>query len=461
MALKFKNGLVCLGLILFVCLAPAQSYVDPYGYVYNPGGDNGLKQTVWQTITTAADLNGRADMLPFYSSYAGWTPWLRPLADPPQGKLRNLAAIPTKPRFTLTGKVWPAAPGQASICLWEDDKLAAMSLGIDDNEAPDVPFWLALDQSRRYGKLNLTWNLIVGRGLANYIKGATNVMGTWDLWNKVHSQGYHLASHSMSHAADPVAGDGWPGWAWEVAESQALLDKYITGQKTKMHACAGATVPAFLFLPPQQGSCQPYRNAIARFANSTRVLNNNEQMINRANMIDYLNINALAAAQGRNFCGPLAKTTARLENCLDPASAYYRGWACIFIHWANQGKTWDTDPMYVAYGKALDFYNQHRDDLWTGFMDDVALYGQERDTATLTSQIDAGQLQITIQLNSQMDPATFDYPLTIKVRLPDSWSVVTAAQSGYAIPTQIVNYQGANYALVKAIPDYGPIVLTP
>ena len=34
-----------------------------------------------------------------------------------------------------------------------------MSLGIDDNNAQDIPYWKEL--SKKYGKLNITWNLIV------------------------------------------------------------------------------------------------------------------------------------------------------------------------------------------------------------------------------------------------------------------------------------------------------------
>jgi len=37
----------------------------------------------------------------------------------------------------------------------------------------------------------------------------------------------------------------------------------------------------------------------------------------------------------------------------------------------------------MLFGKALEFFAKHRDDIWSGCIDDVAMYGQERDTATL------------------------------------------------------------------------------
>jgi hypothetical protein len=184
-----------------------------------------------------------------------------------------------------------------------------------------------------------------------------------------------------------------------------------------------------------------------------------------ANQIDYFEIHSTTAVQNVVDGADPKFAEDNLNNIFaaDPNSPYhkyYRGWANTFIHFINGGKDFDTNPYYMAYGKVLTFYNDHRADLWTGFFDDVATYGEERDTATLTTTASSDS-KITLALTDKMDPTIFNYPLTVKVRLPTSWQGAQATQGGKPAPTQMIAHEGANFALVKAIPDQGPIDLTP
>ena len=165
-------------------------------------------------------------------------------------------------------------------------------------------------------------------------------------------------------------------------------------------------------------------------------------------MIDYFHIKATTAPVPYIVD---SKDTNRPEQSLNnlfaadpkhPCHKYYRGWANVLIHFINQGRTFDTDPHTIAYGKALAFYNEHRADLWTGFIDDVALYGEERDTATLKTEA-ANDTKITFTLTSKMDPAVFDYPLTVKVRLPRDWKGAAAKQNNVAIPVEVITHEGS------------------
>ena len=70
---------------------------------------------------------------------------------------RNLPA-PAGPRFTITDRVWPTDHGQADVCLWDDDKLAALSVTIDDNWVSDHTFWKSLTE--KYG-FHFTWFVMV------------------------------------------------------------------------------------------------------------------------------------------------------------------------------------------------------------------------------------------------------------------------------------------------------------
>lgn len=434
-----------------------------------PRDDKGfLTEGVWNVIAEEAKANpngndarvlGERDVYrKFYATYASWKP-PEPLKVS-EGKLRNLADTPKEPRFPITDKVWPSKPGEASVCLWEDDKLAAMSLGVDDNCAADIPYWKEL--SKKYGGLNITWNLITCNIDGVIGKGRVVSTGTWDLWRQMVKDGYHLASHSVTHNHDPVPTDGWPGPDWETAESRDQIDSHIPGHRTLIYAYPGSGVHAFG--TPRELIASAYRPALAKYYIGARGAGRNA--LNQANMTDYFNIAATTGGVPQ-LLNPekTAYSDQNLNNLFnaDPQSPYYkyyRGWANIFIHFINNGKDFDKIPFNVAYAKVLEFYNQNRDKLWTGFIDDIALYGQERDTATVTTdKVANGEVAFT--LTSRMEPTIFNYPLTVKVRLPDGWKGATAKVKDEMLPAQYLEHEGAPYALVKVAPDRGQVTLTP
>jgi len=60
-----------------------------------------------------------------------------------------------------------------------------------------------------------------------------------------------------------------------------------------------------------------------------------------------------------------------------------------------------------------------------------------------------------------MDDKLFDFPLTVKVRLPEAWTAVAAVQGDKPVEAKIVEHEGGKFALVKAVPDRGAVTLTP
>ena len=54
----------------------------------------------------------------------------------------------------------------------------------------------------------------------------------------------------------------------------------------------------------------------------------------------------------------------------------------------------------------------------------------------------------------------FDFPLTVKVRLPDGWKSAKATQGGKKAAVRFVSHDGAPYALVEAVPDRGTVRIT-
>jgi len=257
--------------------------------------------------------------------------------------------------------------------------------------------------------------------------------------------------------SDPVAADGWPGPAWEVVESVKALDARLTTRKTKMFAYPGSAIKEF-------NNSATWRPEIAKYVAAARGGSGNP--INIANQTDYYDIRTTANPPENLTPADPRFVEFDITNILNPNATerckkYYRGWVTHFIHSVNGGKGWDETPYTRGFVAVFDWVTQHRDEIWIGFLDDVALYGQERDTARLQTR-ESTEKKITLELTSQMDPEIFNYPLTLKVCVPASWQAgISATQGGKVMDVSAVTHEGRRYVLVKAVPDGGDIAIMP
>lgn len=342
----------------------------------------------------------------------------------------NLTGAPDRPRFPLTDRVWPAQPGEASLCLWKDDKYAAYSVTIDDNCAMDVPWWL--EQSQAYG-LPLTWFLITG-DIGNP-KGNAVMAGTWSLWRSVLDAGHDIGSHSVTHwhgfGQDGTPPADWQGFAWECSESKRQIEVGLPGHQVRMLAYPGG---------PGQKRNDP---AVAM---QTYVAARGLTGINKANQIDYGQIKYMSRATWGDAKTPWAVPTNILS--MDPRNPHFRGWASPLFHFVGKP---EMKPVAL---QALAFYKDNAAELWGGRIGDVARYGQERDTATLCVASSTNE-RIAIDLSDGMDDAIYDLPLTVKLRLPAAWANAQASQDGKPCQVTVVEHEGARFALIGIVPDRG------
>lgn len=387
----------------------------------------------------------------------------------------NLPDKPTKPRFEVTEKKWPANVGEADLCLWHDDRLAAVSLGVDDNFAGEIDWWK--EQAQTYD-LKVTWWVITGRVLSD----GRSYGGLWSQFQELESLGHAVESHTVTHlhiddldwgksewnyakaraaaaaakapaatgeveasavpsmtvgeAANPA--DRTPeiarGVEWEYAESIAQINANIPGKKASALAYPG-------------GGNTKYndRNLAAKYF---RVARGATGAPNMANQIDYLSTNAMSGwdfvetARGGNVYNILDRNLYR--------GRYYRGWLILFAH----GVGANTEH----FTKTFEFIKANRENLWLGLYTDVAKYGQERDTATLKIE-SPGPEKISFLLTDEMDDTYFNFPLTVKVRIPEDWKAVEATQGGKAATATVVEHEGSRFALVHSVPDAGLVTL--
>ena len=337
------------------------------------------------------------------------------------------------PRFEVRDIEWPEKEGQASICLWADDKLAAFSFGVDDNNPGDVNWWLEQCQACN---LHMTWYLVTNR------IGDGQGLSPWSLWKKVLDAGHALESHSVTHLAAADQPD-WKGLDWEYGQSLKDIEAGVPGCRVLCLAYPGGANGS----KNDPGVARKYYLAARLFGPGP----------NGANTVDYYRVFSDAKADVSSGSGDGSDLKPNNYNNIllanGPHKRLYRGWAHAYMHGVmpNESKQ---EAL-----KVLNWYKEHSDLLWAGLMRDVARYGQEREGASLVVDENT-PTKIAFTLTDKLDER-FDYPLTIKVKIPAAWKTVQATQQDKGVEARMVEHQDSKFVLVKAVPDKGQVLIVP
>jgi len=348
-------------------------------------------------------------------------------------QLRTLPPAPNEGRFEISyERVWPEKPGDAHVCLWADDKYAAVSITIDDNCQPDHQRWI--DQGEKYG-FRFTWFVVTG----NIDQPTRSFSGRWDDFRKLRALGHDVQSHTVSHHRDD--GDRPDDEVrFEYEHSKEDIEKNIPD------------APAVCMAYP----CGSGKDDIA--AEYFIACRGTVGSPNRANRINYMRANT---------CNINPETVDMLLTGRH-ASVHWlnrpehrRSWLSPVYHYVRAGHSAEEkDANQARVAAQLAHLGSKKDEIWVDLFRHIACYGMERDTARLTVAENT-PLKIRFTLSDDMDDTLFTYPLTVKVRLPDSWKDIAATQDGKQVKARIVEHETHRYALVWAVPDRGEVQLLP
>lgn len=336
----------------------------------------------------------------------------------------------TTPRFNLTDKIWVQNIGDASVSLWNDDKLSAFSITIDDNYEQDIPFWV--EQQKNFS-FNFTWFVITEA------KEKYNVKN-WALFNELAKTGNAIQGHDdRNWYEDKTKGIDFPSlkeYNDRLNRTKTKIEEHIEKQKCLTYA-----------YPWGEGN---ENEAGKHFIASRGVIGR----LNTANQINFKQVRSISNphiyendSTRNHYILPLLDKTSTLEN-----KNYYRGWGSTHFH---EVSTLESQKKTVEF---LNYLKEKEDKLWIGTFPDIAKYAQEY--ATHSINIDSvSETKIHITLKDKMRDDIYDYPLTVKVRLANNWVSLSTTQNGSEIASEIIEYNSNNYALIKALPDNGQIIL--
>ena len=330
-------------------------------------------------------------------------------------------------RLTVTPDLtWPEKPGAAEVCLWKDDKVAAFSITIDDNCKPDHDWWLKLTEELG---IKVTWFVITDR------IGGRNAGfdGTWADWQRLVDAGHSVQSHSTNHNSTKNKGSALTDEELNAMYGDSIRD--LAANLKGNRACC---------LAYPRGEAHP--EIVSKYVIAAR---GTVGVPDTADRINYLNTNSGGGAATAEML--VTGKTDKGPKWLGSKTHLKRGWAVSLYHLVHHGRTPEAQTQAAAKVEAeVREIASYKDRLWIGRFEDVARYGQERDTATVSSALKGDS--IVVSVSDRMDDTLFDFPLTVKVRLPDGWQSVKGGR--------FLSHEGRPYALVDIVPDRGSITLT-
>jgi PKD repeat protein len=343
---------------------------------------------------------------------------IRPLSGPKQR--RNLKDKPVADRFAPpTDLFWPAAAGEAGICLWKDDLFAAFSLVVDDNCVPNHDWWV--DICNQHG-WKMTWFVVTSSVTNN-----PGFSGPWSAFQRLADLGHDIQSHSVSHYSDGATRTD-AELIVQYRDAIAAMEANLTGVRV--------TTIAWPY-----GSYK--RDPGAMF----HIAGRGVSAVSRPARTDYMEVGATSSGINPAYVDATLYGTSSISWLNN--SGNLRGWGCGLYHYISDTSQKAAEVEYLA----------SKTNLWVGTFTEVAKYGQERDTAVLTVLTNSAD-GVRFTISDEMDDTLFDYPLTVKVKMHPGWLGVQATQNGTPIASEVVSYNGALYALVQAVPDQGVVVLS-
>lgn len=338
------------------------------------------------------------------------------------------------PSYAAIEKNWPAVHGQGSVCFWGDDKFAAVSLTIDDNNYPDVSFWRQV--SAEFG-WKLTWFLIVYPGMwdiyNNVPGGNVGYSGSAAQWKALYEEGHEIGLHGSCGSMNTLSEAAYQE---HMELSRAHLESVISNNiVTYAYPCGTVDSPT---------AVDGYRNVCSNLFIGARGTAGGSTSPFTG---DYMNTSSMGSGFDQTRFDRMEDNTRPL------LYSSYRGWAVFLWH----GLLGNTNKIAGAY-EVFNYLNANKDKYWIKTFGEVARYAQERESSVLdVNSVTADQIRFT--LTDSMTNSIFNYPLTVKFRV-DNWADAAAEQNGQSIPVSLITYSNSTYALVQAVPDQGTVILS-
>jgi hypothetical protein len=337
----------------------------------------------------------------------------------------------TSSRFEVTNIVWPDSIGEANVCLWNDDKLSAVSITIDDNNEQDIPFWKTMQKKYDF---TFTWFLITEASEKNNVK-------CWSCYQDLADAGNAIQGHDDRNWFENC-NDNEQNTSIDIYSNRLKATKKKINNKIKNQECVTYAYPWGQGLENESGKIYIATRGVIGLLNQVNQIN-----YNRVNSISNPHIYSNKISRDK-YVMPLITQINKLEGV-----NYYRGWLSTHFHGV------ESEEAQVKTGQFLSYLKDKEDKLWVATFPSVVKYSQEYVTHHL-KVYSVKDNEIILEVSDEMQNQIYNFPLTIKVRISNDWKSLKAKQNNNEIESKFIYFKQNTYVLIKAIPDDGMVKLT-
>jgi peptidoglycan/xylan/chitin deacetylase (PgdA/CDA1 family) len=264
---------------------------------------------------------------------------------------------------------------------------------------------------------------------------------TWDELRALAAQGYEISSHTITHPRLAVLDEA--NLVYELDKSREEILEHLGPKHTFTVECPYGTEDERVM-----------KYALARYpASRNRLPEPFLEEIDRGSDRD-------PAASTKEYVqwqrGALTATPmAVMKSWVDTIAAHHNVWLVLVFHGVDgigwEPKTGAELEEYFTYIKSK------QDRVWVATFQDVVKYMRERKHAAV--QTSRGGDVIEVTLRHDLQKGFYDLPLTLKTRLPPSWTSVEVRQGNRIRRAPVTRDGQGSCVLYQAVPNAEPIRL--
>jgi len=255
----------------------------------------------------------------------------------------------------------------------------------------------------------------------------------WTNIQNAAAAGHEIGSHTMSHTN--LSGMSDEDQIYEYSTSQSTINSYIPGEQCITIAypycnVGNQTLIAQYFIAGRTCSGQIVPSIPSNFYTISSIICGSSGAVN--------------------------STSAFVSRFTSAASS--NGW-CVFLIHGIDGDGGYSPLSSTILEESLEYLDANRNTFWVQTFRNVVRYIKERNDVSVTESSNSGD-SITLQVTDTLDNAIYNYPVTIRRPLAQSWPFANVSQNGQAVDACIVEVDSVKYVMFDVVPDGGDVVLS-
>ncbi len=357
----------------------------------------------------------------------------------------------------------------ATITPAKDGAKAALTMTYDDGDY-NTAAWVN-QKNKQYGL----------KGSCMIIAGRDSFKSRVNDWRTIFAAGtLDPQCHSMSHTKDTIEGTQ-ALYQNEVVNSKTALDGYFPKNDILCYATPYCAVRNFSYKTDANGNVV-YKNGSPVQVNDggSNALIQKTYFANRNGATGLQSLDPTIDDQNGGwyslmvqwFYTNTSQTSAQRLAWIDDA-VKNRGWLIILAHQiVDSADPNNSGDLYKLSKSNAEAFFKHASpyiqsgELWAATFGEATKYIRERQNATAFRRMDNGVLYVGLKIDRTtadghyMDEDVFNYPLTVKSRVPDAWNSVKYKLNGKDVTANVFTDPEDNrkYVLVNVVPGADGLV---